>query len=148
MRTRRTTPVHACAVFRYAREGGNGEVTSGYAYLTDGAGTMPGAFTRPAPIPPMPWIEQPTRGWIAGVVTAADASPADGAAVKVKRAGFPLFRRTRTMLIDGNGHYGLTNLKPGRYHVGIDGAKEGQVTITVEAGKVARAVFDPPGPSR
>jgi uncharacterized lipoprotein YddW (UPF0748 family) len=131
----------------HARDSGNGEVV-GLAFLTDGAGTMPGAFTQPAPIPSMPWIERPTHGWIAGVVGAPDASGVDGAAVKVKRTGFPLFRRTRTVQTDGNGYYGLTNVKPGRYHVWVDGAKKQRVSVTVEAGKVSRAVFDPPGPSR
>jgi hypothetical protein len=86
----------------------------------------------------MPWIERPEHGWIAGVVSATDVASADGAAVKVRRSGFRLFRRTRTVLADGNGYYGLTKLKPGRYYVWVDGSNEPRATVVVEAGQVAR----------
>jgi len=105
------------------------------AFLADGVGSIAGAFVRPAPVPAMPWIDAPSRGWIAGTVRAADA---DGASVKVKRAGFSLFRRTRTVRADGNGYFGLTNIRPGRYRVWVDGARS-KTDVRVEAGKVTRA---------
>ncbi|MEK6630260.1 MAG: family 10 glycosylhydrolase, partial [Acidobacteriota bacterium] len=99
------------------------------AFLAEGAGAMPGAFARPAPVPAMPWIERPEHGWIAGVVTAATPADADGVIVKVKRAGFGLFRRARSTQSDGNGYYGLTNVKPGRYRVWVDDREKKSIAI-------------------
>ncbi len=95
------------------------------------------AFPTPVPVPPMPWIDKPTTGWIAGTVLAPTAEQADGATVKIKRTGFALFRRAKKVRADGNGYFGLTNVKPGRYRVWIDGGS--RTEVTVEAGKVARA---------
>ena len=122
----------------HTRDAGNGDTTAGFGFLAAGAGAMPGPFARPAAVPPMSWIERPEHGWIAGVVGATDAANADGAAVKIRRTGFRLFRRTRTVLADGNGYYGLTNVKPGRYYVWVDGSNEPRATVVVEAGTVAR----------
>lgn len=110
------------------------------AFLAGGAG--PGVFGRPAPVPAMPWIERPERGWIAGVVQAGDPQAADGVKVKVKRRGLPilsLFRRARSVRTDGNGYFGVTNLKPGRYRVWLDGVDGSRVDAAVEAGKVTRS---------
>lgn len=109
---------------------------AGIAFLAEGTGGTPGAFARPAPVPAMPWIDRPERGWIAGVVTASAPASADGVTVRVKRKGFALFRRASTVRTDGNGFYGITNLKPGRYRVWVDG---GRTDVTVTAGQVARA---------
>ncbi len=95
------------------------------------------AFPTPAPVPPMPWIDAPASGWIAGTVQAASSERADSVTVNVKRAGFALFRRAKKVQTDGNGYFGLTNVKPGRYRVWTDGGS--RTEVTVEAGKVARA---------
>lgn len=125
----------------HARDGTNGDPagSAGLAFLATGAGAIAAPFARPAPVPPMPWIERPERGWVFGLVSASDTTGADGVAVKVRRTGFRLFRRTRTAVADGNGYYGLTNLKPGRYHVWIDDAKASRTTVAVSAGQVTRA---------
>ncbi|HSL22970.1 MAG TPA: family 10 glycosylhydrolase [Vicinamibacterales bacterium] len=133
------------------------------AFLADGAGGVPAAFARPAPVPEMPWIERPERGWIAGVVTAGASGPADGAEVKAKRlGGFSWFRRAHRTSTDGNGYFGFTNLKPGRYRVWLP-EKRAQspffpglgktVTVPVSAGRVTRVgasgppVAEPRAPS-
>jgi hypothetical protein len=85
----------------------------------------------------MPWIDAPTKGWIAGTVQAPTTERADGVTIKIKRSGFPLFRRTRKTLTDGNGYFGFTKVKPGRYRVWIDG--ESRVDVSVLPGTVARA---------
>lgn len=113
---------------------------AGIAFLAEGLEGTPGPFARPAPVPVMPWIERPERGWIAGIVTASTPDAADGVAVTVKRTGFALFRRAQTVRADGNGFYGVTNLKPGRYRVRVQrGGKKAESEIEVQAGQVARA---------
>ena len=110
-----------------------------------GAGTEPAvtpAFDKPAAVPRMSWIEQPTTGWVAGFAKDSAGKPLDGAQVKVKKSG--LFSRTRTTLADGNGYFGFTNLKPGRYRVWAErrsgpAREKSGVEIEVTAGKVARA---------
>jgi uncharacterized lipoprotein YddW (UPF0748 family) len=111
------------------------------AFLAEGVGVTPGAFARPAPVPAMPWIDRPEHGWIAGTVAAATPTDADGVIVKVKRTGFGLFRRARSAQSDGNGYFGLTNVKPGRYRVWIDdrGKRSVAIEVSVVAGKVAYA---------
>ena len=111
------------------------------AFLKDGIGNGPGPFARPARVPPMPWIERPERGWIAGTVNAPAPGRADGLTVKARRTGFSLFRRTKRAQADGSGYFAFTNLKPGRYRLWVDeGANEREpVEVVVEAGKVSRA---------
>lgn len=117
----------------------------GIAFLAEGIAGTPGAFARPAPVPPMPWIGRPEYGWIAGIVTAATPNHADGATVKIKRTGFALFRRARSVQTDGNGFFGVTNVAPGRYRVWLErpGQKSAAAVVTVEAGKVTRAELMP-----
>jgi uncharacterized lipoprotein YddW (UPF0748 family) len=100
---------------------------------------VPAIFPHPAPVPVMPWIEHPQRGWIAGIVNASMPSDSDTVVVKVKRAGFHPFSRARRVWTDGNGYFGLTNVKPGRYRVWVDrhGSRRREVTVT--AGQVTHA---------
>ncbi|HJR59300.1 MAG TPA: family 10 glycosylhydrolase [Vicinamibacterales bacterium] len=112
------------------------------AFLAEGAGGSPAAFARPAPIPPMPWISRPERGWIAGTITAAMPEQADGIAVKIVRRRFWPFGNTRRTVADGNGYFGLANVKPGRYEISIespDGSRK--LEVLVSAGRVSRAAF-------
>lgn len=136
--------VHGMSFFSYfapvQRPQGNPENPSPVEPGPDRLGFLRAAFPRPAPIPPMEWIDTPSRGWIAGTLKAPSSESADAAAVRIKRAGFflfGLFRGTARVETDGNGYFGLTNVKPGRYMVWIDGGA--RVEVTVEAGKVARA---------
>jgi uncharacterized lipoprotein YddW (UPF0748 family) len=129
-------------------------------YLVRGAGASPAAFTGPARVPPMPWIERPTHGFIAGTVSAdsngpleagpSGLAPSSGAAgmegrtVRIRRTGW--FRRTRKTVTDANGWFGMTQLAPGRYSVGLEDAQgralPDRVEVAVTAGGVARAVLD------
>ena len=85
----------------------------------------------------MPWIDRPERGWLGGIVRSATPADADGAIVKVKRKQFWPFARTVRVRADGNGYYGLANVKPGRYEVSttIAGARR-KAIVTVAAGRV------------
>ena len=113
------------------------------AFLADGADGRPAAFPRPAPVPLMPWIEQPALGWIAGIVTGATLELRDGVVVKVTRKRFWPFGNSTLVRTDGNGFFGLTKMKPGRYAVstrGADGRWRVQ-ELLVSAGQVARVTF-------
>ncbi len=110
------------------------------AFLAEGAAGRPAAFARPAPVPPMPWIDRPARGWIAGTVKASAPSGMDTVVVKIKRAGFRPFSRARRVSTDGSGCFGLTNVKPGTYRVWLDrqGGPTKKARVAVTAGKVAK----------
>lgn len=103
------------------------------AFLASGTNGVPGAFAHPASVPVMPWIAAPRYGWIAGVVT----PPADRVKVTVRRTGFSWFRRARAVWTDGNGFFGLTNVKPGRYRIRVDEPNAPVSEVSVSAGKVA-----------
>jgi uncharacterized lipoprotein YddW (UPF0748 family) len=114
-------------------------------YLIRGAGAAPSAFTSPAPVPPMPWIESPTHGFIAGSVSDAARAALEGRTVRVRRTGW--FRRTRETTSDANGWFGMTRLSPGKYHVRLEDTRGSalpeRVEVVVAAGGVARvAVAD------
>lgn len=111
------------------------------AFLADGAGGAAGPFARPAPVPPMPWIDRPDRGSIAGILPGLD-----GAVVKIKRRRFWPFGGTTRVRTDGNGYFGLAQLKPGRYDVSLDVPRAGtnKVKVTVEPGKITIVEAPPP----
>jgi uncharacterized lipoprotein YddW (UPF0748 family) len=111
------------------------------AFLADGSGGVAAAFTRPAPVPSMPWIEHPDRGWIAGTVEGSTSSGNDGVTVKIKRKRWWPFGGTRDVRTDGDGYFGAAGLKPGRYDVALreGDANSRAVTVVVEPGKVAKA---------
>lgn len=113
------------------------------AFLVDGAEGAPGPFAAPARIPPMPWIEQPTEGMLAGLLAGPPAA-VDGRTVAFKRTGgFPWFRRAKVMTADGNGFFGVARLRPGTYRVWVAGASGTRVEVRVEAGRVARVDLPP-----
>lgn len=93
-------------------------------------------FRKPAPVPPMPWIEKPSAGWIAGLALDAQGKGIDGAALEMRRSGRWPFRRTERVLSDGTGWFGFTGVAPGRYEIRI--ARGAPMTVEVAAGKVAR----------
>jgi len=113
-------------------------------YLVRGAGQAPPAFTGPARVPPMPWIERPDRGFIAGTMAGANGAAIEGRTVRIRRAGW--FRRTRRTTTDANGWFGMTQLAPGRYVVELEDAQgralPDRVEVVVTAGTVVRVVLD------
>lgn len=111
------------------------------AFLAEGAGGAAPAFPRPAPVPEMPWISRPDRGWIAGTVTSAIPADADGAVVKIVRRRLWPFGNTHRAAADANGYFGLANVKPGRYEISADnaGVSKQKLDVRVEAGQVSRA---------
>jgi hypothetical protein len=112
-------------------------------YLVRGAGNAPAAFSGPAPVPPMPWIERPAHGFIAGMVTGENGAVLEGRTLRIRRTGW--FRKTRKTTSDANGWFGMTKLSPGRYHVRLEDARgkalPERVEVVVAAGAVARVEF-------
>jgi uncharacterized lipoprotein YddW (UPF0748 family) len=109
-------------------------------FLVDGAGGARGPFGAPVRVPAMPWIERPQRGWLAGTMRPAAPGGHDGVVVKVRRKGLWLFSRETRVRTDGNGYFGLANMKPGRYEVSTGtGTAARKIEVRVAAGKVTRA---------
>ncbi|MEX2273932.1 MAG: family 10 glycosylhydrolase [Vicinamibacterales bacterium] len=168
----RNTPAHTLAQIARARTAENGRITGvsffsyavpsplparqpgvnpspviapseRLAFLAEGVDGVPAAFPRPAPVPPMPWIENPEHGWIAGTVSGTSPGTVDDVAIKITRKRFWPFGNSRYVRTDGNGFFGLAKLKPGRYTVATQsgaGVRRKQ-DVRVEAGKVTRADF-------
>ena len=114
------------------------------AFLSEGTAGATAPFPRPAPVPRMPWIDTPERGWIAGAVDGGSPTEVDGATVTVRRKRFWPFSNTTRLRTDGNGYFGLAHVKPGRYEVEVQrDQRSWKATIQVEAGKVARVIVTP-----
>ena len=116
------------------------------AFLAEGTQGAPGAFTRPAPVPAMSWIESPERGWIAGTVAAVRPGENDGLEVTIVRRRYWPFGNTTRVRTDGNGYFGVARLAPGHYEVSIESGEGRQrFELEVQAGRISRVVFAPPG---
>jgi hypothetical protein len=113
-------------------------------FLSRGVAPVAAVFTTPAAVPASPWLDRPERGFLAGTVTSYSSGfPLDGARIAVRRTGW--FRRTLRTTSDGNGWFGMTGLKPGRYRVRVEAPGEpgaaSSVEVEVRAGAVARAAL-------
>lgn len=95
-------------------------------------------FAKPAALPKATWIEQPTLGMLAGTIR--DKSGAmDGAKLEVRKAGGWPWRHVDRVLADGNGFFGMANLKPGKYEVAFKTAAARTKSVAeVVPGKVAQ----------
>ena len=112
-------------------------------FLVRGAGNAPGALARPAGVPPMPWIDHPTHGFIAGTVSDPNGAGIEGRTIHVRRTGW--LRRTRRTTSDANGWFGMTGLAPGKYTVRLGDARGNplpvRVDVVVTAGAVTRVAL-------
>jgi hypothetical protein len=71
----------------------------------------------------------------------ADSNPVDGATILLHRTGFAgLFSSTQRLTTDGNGRFGASNLKPGRYRVQSPDRTKSQ-TVTIAPGRVTGAAL-------
>lgn len=141
-------PLAGVSVFSYAVPAPRPEPAAGIpppppgerlGFLSFGTPDALGAFPEPAPLPAFPWIERPTLGAIAGVLSAASREEADEVEVEIRRTG--LLHRTHRVLTDANGFFGLANLEPGTWRVRLAGAgtARAEIHVEVEPGRVARA---------
>jgi uncharacterized lipoprotein YddW (UPF0748 family) len=95
-----------------------------------------GPFAAAAAIPALKWVESPTRGGISGTLKKTDGSGVDGGMVRVRKASW--FASTHRVVADGNGNFGIANLKPGSYRV-QSGENGKAMKVSVAAGGVAKA---------
>lgn len=88
-------------------------------------------YSRPAEVPEMKWLSEPTEGLVKGVIT-RDGKTWDGARV---RAG------DQTTITDGTGFYAFARLRPGDVTVEVlDGdTATASKSVEIVAGKVAEA---------
>lgn len=108
--------VRAGAAFPTATPASQATATSAsrVAFLAEGAGQARGAFTAPASVPRMDWIDSPRTALFAGRVEDSNKQPVDGAMIFAK-GGF--FSRARRVESDGNGWFGFASLKPRKYKI-------------------------------
>lgn len=112
--------------------------------ITAPTGAMP-AFAAAVEVPTAQWISRPATGYVAGTVAGVSGA-ADGTRVNVRRRSWFPFRGTRHTISDGNGFFGFTNLKPGRYQVWTDTGKKSAVEVT--PGRVTRTELTATGASQ
>lgn len=112
-------------------------------FLVEGADGAPGVFAQPAPVPPMPWIDRPEHGWIAGTISGSTPDDVDGVSIKVRRKRLWPFGGSTRVRTDGNGYFGLAKVKPGRYELTVRtrGGRSHKRVVDVAAGKVGRPNF-------
>jgi hypothetical protein len=103
----------------------------------------PPVFAEPAPIPSIPWKDQPTQGHVMGTVTTPDGEVFDQIRVDLYRGADLIASR----LTDGNGWFGFANLAPGNYRVRVDRTRahghHWNVAVHVSAGEVAAVELTP-----
>jgi hypothetical protein len=93
-------------------------------------------FAKPAPLPGLARLRQPTEGTLAGWATDAKRMPLDSQTVRVRPADGG---EEIKLLTDGHGFYAAVFVKPGRYQVRVPGEGEEQAeTVEVVAGRVVR----------
>jgi uncharacterized lipoprotein YddW (UPF0748 family) len=101
-------------------------------------------FVKPATLPKATWIEQPTLGMLAGTIR-DNSGAIDGAKLEVRKAGWWPWRHTDKVVADGNGFFGMANLKPGKYEVAFKtGAARTKSVAEVVPGKVAQVSLTVP----
>jgi len=112
-------------------------------YLARGTSKQGPAFPELVPSPPMPWIDRPAHGWVAGMAIGPDSREIDGARIEMRKSGWWPFRKTYRTRTDGNGWFGFASLKPGRYEVRLlgPGATRQKQKAEVTAGRVSRVEF-------
>jgi hypothetical protein len=92
------------------------------------------AFATGVPVPVIRDLEAPRRGWLLGRAM-CDAAACDGDTIVIKRAGWFPFRRSKKAQGDGNGYFGMTGLKPGRYAVIVEGSRPRKAEAQILAGR-------------
>ncbi len=115
------------------RQGEAVEGVLGMPMLRDSGNQIAGPFATPAPIPALT-AAKPDLGWLLGKVR-RNGQAWDGGTISLKKSGW--FQRTITAETDGNGYFGATGLKSGKYRVWIEGVSPRKVDVQVTAGRAS-----------
>lgn len=122
-------------IYESRRQGAPGHTIWSYGRGEFGA-YLAAPFSEPAPIPAMPWKENPETAIIVGTVT-TDGNPLLDA--WIWKRGNP-----QTYLTGADGFYSILNVKPGTHTLTVrkNGVGETLRTITVRAGDVIEVDFN------
>lgn len=121
---------HGMALYSYAVP--NEEYNQSTARST----MLAGPWSAPASIPDMPWLSNPTKGYIKGYVKDASGKAIYPAIVTISSLG-------DSDKDSGTGFYGFSEVSPGTYSVAstADGYVSRTQTVTVTAGNVSTLNF-------
>ncbi len=109
---------------------------NGYDALTESYRARVPHFIAAAPVPSMPWKEQPTKGHLSGVVRRAEGTAADQ--VRVDLVNMETNTVVASRRTNGLGWFGFVDLPPGEYRLSVDASPKGAAAsvIQVVAGQV------------
>lgn len=106
---------------------------------------LPPVFAEPAPVPGVPWKDQPAKGHLMGTIITPGGVPFDQISVYLYDAETDVLIASR--VTDGTGWFGFVDLAPGRYKLQVDHTRaHGQhqtATVAVSAGQVATVDMTP-----
>jgi uncharacterized lipoprotein YddW (UPF0748 family) len=124
------------------RQGAPGSTIWSYG-SGDFSAYLAGPYSEPAPVPAMPWKENPTVAIVAGTVTSAHGVPLLDAWVRVGD-------NPATYLSGADGFYTVLDLAPGTHTIHVEKPKFGAITreVTVAAGDVLEVNLQLPGAER
>jgi hypothetical protein len=109
------------------------------AFLVNGSPHHAAPFNQSAGVPRLKWIDGPKYGWLMGTAKDRLGTALDGATVRLRRKSWFPFRRTLKATADGNGSFGYTNLRAGRYLISIADARRVPKThVTIANGHVSK----------
>ena len=105
----------------------------------------PPIFEFPAPVPSIPWKDQPTKGHLMGTVTTPSGVPFDQIRVDLYDAETDVL--VASHVTDGTGWFGFVDLVPGRYKLQVDNTRahgyHQTMIVAVSAGQVATVEMTP-----
>src|SRR5438445_10336539 len=108
---------------------------------------VPPIFASAAPVPGMPWKEQPAFGQLRGIAVDTTGSPIAQATVTLADASNNAVAQRTT---DGAGWFGFVDVPTGTYRVTIDSSRAAAASgsVTVAAGQIASVAPAPPAARR
>ena len=126
-------PAAGAVIFSYASTDTTNKVERQNTPEFYAALATPGLWDTDVATPGMPWLTAPTTGMVTGTLLSADLTPRDTVTVRIESAdGGGIVRRATT---DGNGHFAVLGVPPGKYAVAVEGQE--RIPVQVAAGSVS-----------